>query len=120
MRILIVDDSKAMRLIVMRALRQAGYGDHTLVEATDGAEALAMIQGTVPDLVLSDWNMPKMSGIDLLRSVTSNGIKVKFGFVTSEGTAEMRQMAIDAGALFVITKPFSPEIFRETLAAVAA
>jgi two-component system chemotaxis response regulator CheY len=120
MRILIVDDSKAMRLIVMRALRQAGYGDHTLVEATDGAEALTMIQGTLPDLVLSDWNMPKMSGIELLRSVTSHGLKVKFGFVTSEGTEEMRQLALEAGALFVITKPFSPDTFRDTLAAVAA
>ena len=120
MKILIVDDSKAMRLIVMRALRQAGFGDHTLVEATDGAEALAMIQGTPPDLVLSDWNMPKMSGIDLLRSVTSQGLKVKFGFVTSEGTAEIKQLAMEAGALFIITKPFSPDVFRETLAAFAA
>ena len=60
--ILIVDDSKAMRLIVRRTLRQAGFTDHTVVEATNGKEALDMIMQAEPALVLSDWNMPENDG----------------------------------------------------------
>ncbi len=67
MRILIVDDSTAMRKIITRTLRQAGYADHTIEEASDGAEALRRIVADPPDLVLSDWNMPGLSGLDLLR-----------------------------------------------------
>jgi two-component system chemotaxis response regulator CheY len=120
MVILIVDDSKAMRLIVMRALRQAGFGEHKLVEANDGAEALSVIQSAPPDLVLCDWNMPKMNGIELLRTLQSKGLLVKFGFVTSEVTADTKQLALDSGALFLITKPFTPETFRQALAPVLA
>ena len=58
MTILVVDDSSVMRKIVIRSLRQAGYGDHEVVEAEDGAEALASIRSSTPDVVLSDWNMP--------------------------------------------------------------
>jgi two-component system chemotaxis response regulator CheY len=120
MKILIVDDSKAMRLIIMRTLRQAGFGDHTLVEAANGADALTLIHGSSPDVVLCDWNMPQMSGIDLLRSLRAEGRKVSFGFVTSEVSAEARQVALDSGALFVITKPFTPDVFREELGKLAA
>lgn len=115
MRILIADDSKAMRVIVTRTLRQAGYTDHTLEEATNGAEALKMIQASPPDLVLSDWNMPEMLGIELLQELKKSGPEVKFIFVTSEGTDEMRQQAADAGALTLITKPFTAETFKKAL-----
>ena len=76
MKILIVDDSKAMRLIVRRALRQAGLADDGIHEANNGAEALAQIRAASPDLVLSDWNMPEMSGIDLLSTLAKEGRKV--------------------------------------------
>ena len=69
MKILIVDDSKAMRMIVTRTLRQAGYGDHTFVEAVDGADGLAKVASEAPDLVLSDWNMPEVTGIEFLRAL---------------------------------------------------
>ena len=63
MKILICDDSKAMRMIVKRTLRQAGFGDHEVLEAEDGAQGLAVAQAEAPDLILSDLNMPNMSGI---------------------------------------------------------
>lgn len=118
MKILVVDDSKAMRMIVLRTLRQAGYGDHTLVEAGNGVEALNALRAGPYDLVLSDWNMPEMNGIELLRNVRKESIPCKFGFVTSEGTPEMRQTALDAGALFLIAKPFTVDGFKETLSSV--
>jgi two-component system chemotaxis response regulator CheY len=115
MKILIVDDSKAMRMIVRRTLRQAGFGDHAVTEANNGKEALDTVRQSQPDLILSDWNMPEMSGIELLDSLRAEGIGVKFGFVTTERTPEMRMRASDAGAAFLIVKPFTPEDFKEAL-----
>ena len=118
MKILIVDDSKAMRMIIMRTLRQAGFSDHTLTEATNGKEALELLQKDRYDLVLSDWNMPEMSGIELLSHVRSEKLGVQFGFVTSEGTVAMRAQATEAGASFLIAKPFTVESFQQTLRSV--
>jgi two-component system chemotaxis response regulator CheY len=115
MNILIVDDSKAMRLIVRRTLRQAGFDGHDVEEASTGKEALAMLHGKSFHLVLSDWNMPEMSGLDLLTALRKEGNKVTFGFVTSEGTTDMRTRAAEAGAKFLIAKPFTPEGLSEAL-----
>lgn len=115
MRILIVDDSKAMRMIVRRTLRQAGLDGHDIDEAGNGVEALATVAATPPDLILADWNMPEMSGLDLLKELKKRGATAKFGFVTTEGTPTMRQTAEEAGALFLITKPFTVESFQSTL-----
>lgn len=115
MKILIVDDSKAMRSIVLRTLRQAGYESHTFLEAQNGGEALKMIRESVPDLVFSDWNMPEMSGIDLLKAVRADNIQVAFGFVTSESSGEIMKAATDAGAKFFVTKPFTPEAFQKAI-----
>ncbi len=120
MKILIVDDSKAMRMIVRRTLRQAGYGKHEVEEAENGRDALDKIRSAAPDLVLSDWNMPEMNGIELLEALGADGPSVKFGFVTSEGTAEMRARASSAGALFLISKPFTVENFQQALEPVVA
>ena len=113
-RVLVADDSRVMRQIVVRTLRQAGF-DWDVSEAADGQEALDSVRADEPDVVLSDWNMPNMSGLELLQAMRAEGIGTPFGFVTSEGSAEMRQMAEDAGALFLIAKPFTPEAFRDTI-----
>ena len=120
MKIMVIDDSKAMRMIVIRTLRQAGFGGHEIVQAENGVEALRMIEESLPDLVLSNWNMPEMNGLELLNALNEKEISLKFGFVTSEGTPEMRQKASEAGALFLIAKPFTPDAFRDTLEKVAA
>ncbi len=118
MKILIADDSRVMRQIVVRTLRQAGFGDHDLIEAANGREAFDMTQSENPDLVLSDWNMPEMTGIEVLRALRAAGSTVKFGFVTSESTPEMKDQADAAGALFFIVKPFSAERFDEVFAPI--
>lgn len=116
MKILIVDDSKAMRMIVMRHLRQAGFGNHTLEEASNGVEALASVGSGAPDLILCDWNMPEMNGLEFLKALRSKSLKVPFGFVTTESSPEMRQTAVTEGASFLIAKPFTVETFETTLA----
>ncbi len=109
MKILIVDDSRAMRRIIQRTLRQAGFGGLTILEAGNGAEALEIVRGARPDLILSDWHMPHMSGLEFKRALNEAGIGIPFGFVTSENTHEMRQLAEEAGADFLLAKPFTPE-----------
>ncbi len=116
MKILIVDDSTAMRMLVRKALRQAGFEGHEILEADDGAKALAAINAAPPDLVLSDWNMPNMTGIELLENLNGSGNKVKFGFVTTEATSDMRERAVKSGARFLISKPFTADSFRDALA----
>jgi len=116
MKIMIVDDSSAMRMIVKKTLRQAGFEGHEISEAADGMQALAAIKATAPDLVLSDWNMPKMTGLQLLEALGAEGIEVKFGFITTEATPDMRAKASGAGAKFLISKPFTADSFRHALA----
>jgi two-component system chemotaxis response regulator CheY len=115
MRILVADDSRAMRQIVKRTLRQAGYTGHDVVEAGDGETALALIREGAAELVLCDWNMPGISGLEVLQRVRSEGVDVIFGFVTSEVSPTMRERALAAGADFVITKPFTDASFVEAL-----
>ena len=120
MKILVTDDSRVMRQIVIRTLRQAGYDDHDIIQAEDGREAFELVGSEQPDLVLSDWNMPEMTGIEFLTALRANGQQVPFGFVTSEGSPEMREKAANAGALFLIAKPFTEETFRDALDGVLA
>ncbi|MEZ5284142.1 MAG: response regulator [Vicinamibacterales bacterium] len=115
MKILIVDDSNMMRAMVKRTLNQAGFTGHDLAEAPDGAAALDYLKGNPADIVLSDWNMPNMNGIDLLRALRSGGNAIPFVFVTSEGTPEMRSTASTAGAAGLIEKPFTPDAFKHVL-----
>jgi two-component system chemotaxis response regulator CheY len=115
MKILIVDDSKAMRMIVQRTLKQAGFDNIQPLEANNGAEALQVIEQQSPDLVLSDWNMPEMKGIDLLKSLRANGKHTPLGFITSESSLEIHQQALDAGAAFVIVKPFTPATMEQAI-----
>lgn len=116
MKFLIVDDSKAMRAIVRRHVQAVGIRELEIEEAADGAEALELIRKQPPDLVLSDWNMPTMTGIELLEALRAEGIDVPFGFVTSENQDSFQERAFDAGAYFMIVKPFTEDDFARTLA----
>ena len=118
MHILVVDDSKVMRSIVTRTLRQAGFDSYDIHEAENGRAGLDAALAQPPLLVLSDWNMPEMSGIEFLAGLRDAGSTVPFGFVTSEGSDEMRGRAQSAGASFLIAKPFTADTFRDALAEV--
>ncbi len=116
MKILIADDSKVMRMLVRRALRQAGYGNAEVTEACDGEEAYqAFVKDPSINLILSDWNMPVLDGFGLLENLRADGFRVPFVFVTTECTDEMRTKANAAGANRFIVKPFDGENVRFAL-----
>ncbi len=94
-------------MIVRRALTQAGFTNVEAIEASNGVEALQVIEQQSPDIVLSDWNMPEMKGIDLLKSLRAKGRNVPLGFITSESSPEIHEQAVGSGASFVIVKPFT-------------
>ncbi len=118
MKILVVDDSTAMRLMIIKTLRQAGFGDNDVIQAADGQLGLDAIKEENPDLVLADWNMPNMTGIELLQALREEGNNVTFGFITTEATPPMRELAKNSGAKFLISKPFTVEMFEQVLGAV--
>ena len=115
MRALVVDDSRAMRLILGRVLRDRGYD---VAEAGDGREALDVLSsGPRPDVLLVDWNMPVMNGLDLVKAVRQDaayaGIRIVMVTTESESTHVMQ--AIEAGADEYLFKPFTPEAVADKL-----
>jgi two-component system chemotaxis response regulator CheY len=115
MELLLVDDSKTMRLLVHRAIRQAGYRDLTVCEAENGIDALEKLKSVKPKLILSDWNMPEMSGIDFLRKLRGENNQTPFGFITSEASKKFKDVAMSHGANFIIVKPFSVDDVQAAL-----
>jgi len=108
MKALIVDDSLTIRRIVRKALAIVGIND--AVDAEDGCAALEAINKTQDfDLILLDWNMPKMSGIDALRTLRQSGNKTPVIMVTTEAEKSRVIDAIKTGANDYLTKPFSPD-----------
>ncbi len=118
MKVLVVDDSRTMRMLVRRSLRQAGYESLDVVEAENGKEALEVAAREQPGLILSDWNMPEMSGIEMLQALRAAGKNIPVGFVTSQATPEMRERARAAGASFLVAKPFTPDDVRTAMRTV--
>ncbi len=115
MKILLIDDSRSMRLIIKQCLIQAGFAGLTVEEAANGREALTKISEARPDLLIVDWNMPEMNGAQLLESLKQQDVVIDFGFITSEGTRDMQLKAEQLGAKFFITKPFTLDNIKSTL-----
>ncbi|MDZ7678963.1 MAG: response regulator [Acidimicrobiales bacterium] len=116
MNILVVDDSKTIRMLVKRNLKQAGFDHATMFEAEDGPSGLEVARAEPLDLILSDWNMPEMSGLAFLQALRDEGFDTTFGFITSESTPSYRDQALSAGAAFLLSKPFNAEAFADALA----
>lgn len=115
MRILVVDDFQTMRRIVINLLRQLGFKNVT--EAADGQKALERVEAEQIDLIISDWNMPNMTGIDFLRAVRSSEKhkSIPFIMVTAEGKKENVIAAVQAGVNNYIVKPFNAATLREKM-----
>ena len=117
MRGLVVDDSSVMRKVLTGALSRVSIKE--VDEASDGQEAVNLVaDGNEYDVILMDWNMPNMTGMELLEALRAENIDVTFGFITTESSKEMRQKATDAGAKFLISKPFTLESFEKVLSTI--
>jgi two-component system, chemotaxis family, chemotaxis protein CheY len=118
LKVLIVDDSSVMRKIVERSLRQAGLDLTEVLEASNGAEALAHVQNGSVDMILSDINMPVMDGLEFLRNLakveSAKGVPVVM--ITTEGSEARVVEALSAGAKGYLRKPFTPEQVKERVA----
>jgi two-component system chemotaxis response regulator CheY len=115
MKILVVDDFSTMRRIVKNLLKQLGF--ENIEEAEDGEQALAKLRASRYQFVVSDWNMPNMTGIELLKSVRSDPeLKaLPFLMVTAEADKEKVVEAIKSGVNNYIIKPFTAEILKEKM-----
>lgn len=113
-KVLIVDDSKVMRMVIKKGLTEAGFACD-IVEAGDGKEGLDKFSAENPQLVLSDWNMPNMNGCDMLREIRKLNASVPVIMVTTEGAEDKIGEAISAGANGYVCKPFTPDKLKEKL-----
>jgi two-component system chemotaxis response regulator CheY len=114
--VLVVDDSAMMRKIVIKNLKDCGY-EVAVVEASDGKEGLEKFQAGGVDLILTDWNMPNMDGLGMVREIRKLDPekKVPIIMVTTEGSADKVKEAVLAGANNYLAKPFTPDRFKEKL-----
>ena len=119
-RILIVDDMMTMRKIVGKACKEIGFSD--LTEAVDGVDAWQKVTEANPgfSFIVSDWNMPNASGLDLLKRVRSDSRfgKIPFLLVTAESEQSQIVEAIKAGVSNYLVKPFTSESLREKLESI--
>lgn len=114
-RVLIVDDMMTMRKIVAKACKDIGFTDIT--EAADGQKAWEIMQTSQFGLVISDWNMPNCTGIDLLKRVRADGRNkgIPFILLTAESESHQVAEAVKAGVDNYIVKPFTPDLLQKKL-----
>jgi two-component system, chemotaxis family, chemotaxis protein CheY len=119
MKFLIVDDLPTMRRVVKSALIRIGYED--IIEAEDGVDALQKLKDNEIDMILTDWSMPKMDGLDLVKTIRANENKYKnipILMITVKGNHEDVIEAINAKVNNYIVKPFTPLILQSKIEAI--
>lgn len=114
MRFLIVDDSATMRRIIVNSLQRIGFTEY--VEAADGEEALKYFDNTI-SCIISDWNMPNMTGIEFVRELRTrpDGAQVPVIMITTRSVREDIIDAAQAGVNNYIVKPFTPQVLRDKI-----
>lgn len=113
MKVLVADDSGVMRKIIIRSLNAVGVTD--VVEAPDGDKAFEQFQQNSVDLVLTDWNMPGKSGIELAAAIRATGSRTPIIMITTEAERPRIIEAIQAGVNDYLTKPFENEALQGKL-----
>jgi len=112
-RALVADDSNTMRKSLIRSLNACGLDD--VVEADDGAEAIRLFAEQSFDLVLTEWNMPTKSGLELIQEIRAGGAKVPIIMITTEAEKSRVIEVIKAGVNDYVIKPFTAEMLREKI-----
>jgi two-component system chemotaxis response regulator CheY len=115
--VLIVDDSPVMRSFIRRVISMSGFDVEEYFEASNGEEALAQLRAHRVDVILTDINMPKMNGEELLRRLGADGVlsSVPALVISTDATKDRILRMIALGAQGYMSKPFSPETLREEL-----
>ncbi len=115
LKILIVDDFATMRKVIRNLLKQVGY--ENITEAEDGAAALRVLKSQKIDFIISDWNMPNMTGLELLKAVRADEeLKaMPFLMVTAEALQDNVIAAVKAGVSNYIVKPFTAEVLNDKI-----
>jgi len=112
-RVLVADDSKTMRKIILRSLEAVGVTATS--EAADGNEAVELFQPGQFDLVLTDWNMPGKTGLEVVEQIRSQDASVPIIMITTEAEKQRVLQAIQAGVSDYLVKPFTADTLREKL-----
>jgi two-component system chemotaxis response regulator CheY len=112
-KVLVADDSSTMRKIIIRSLQAVGVPE--AVEAADGNEAVAIFKPGEFGLVLTDWNMPGKTGLDVVREIRAQDPKVPIIMITTEAEKDRVMQAIQAGVSDCLVKPFTADTLREKL-----
>ena len=112
-RVLVVDDSSTMRKIILRSLNAVGVTD--TAEAGDGSEAVAMFKKGEFDMVLTDWNMPGKTGLEVVQEIRAQDANIPIIMITTEAEKGRVMQAIQAGVSDYLVKPFTADTLREKL-----
>jgi two-component system chemotaxis response regulator CheY len=117
MRFLVVDDSSTMRRIIINTLGRIGYPE--CVEAGNGREGLEKLKAGGVDVVITDWNMPEMNGLDFVRAIRANAAtrSIPVLMVTTNAAQPDIVEALKAGVSNYVVKPFTPDVFRDKVQA---
>jgi len=113
LKVLVADDSGTMRKIILRSLSAVGIP--SAVEAADGNEAVQIFIPGHFDLVLTDWNMPGKTGLEVTQEIRAQDPKVPIIMITTEAEKQRVVAAIQAGVTDYLVKPFTPDMLREKL-----
>ena len=116
-KVLLVDDSQVIRAAIKKVLRMTGMEIAAVLEAADGREALEVVKREQVDLILLDVNMPNVDGLETLRRLKDSAEtrEIPVVMVTSEGTQDLLDQAMELGAAGYVTKPFTPEVLTHKL-----
>ncbi len=114
MKFLVVDDSSTMRRIIKNSLQRIGFED--VIEAENGKDALEKISGI--DIILTDWNMPEMDGLEFVKNVRAQNAKIPILMITTNAAKDDIIEALKHGVNNYIVKPFTPETLKEKIEAL--
>lgn len=112
-RVLVADDSSTMRKIILRSLQAVGVND--AVEAADGNEAVSLFQPGAFNMVLTDWNMPGKTGLEVIEEIRAKDANVPIIMITTEAEKGRVMQAIQAGVSDYLVKPFTADTLRKKL-----